>query len=94
MITDDTTVTQEKETVSTVLDDETMLMSVASGKCHALDLIGSRIWEEIAKPLPVSELCDRLSREFDVERKQCEHDVLVFLNELAEDGLVKDVSQM
>jgi len=94
MIDHNTTVILTKEIVSTVVDDETMVMSVESGKCHAFDIIGSRIWEQIARPVPVSELCGRLSRKFDVERKQCEHDVLVFLNGLAEDGLVKAVSQM
>ena len=93
MIEHDTTVIQTKEIVSTVLDDETMVMSVESGKCHTLDMIGSRIWEHIARPLPVSELCARLSREYDVNQKQCEQDVIVFLNGLAEDGLVKAVAQ-
>lgn len=87
----DTVVTRSEELVSSDLDGETVLMSVQNGKYYGLDEIGSRIWSLIEQPRSVSELCDILLGEFDVEREQCERDVFAFLNKLAEDDLMKVV---
>jgi len=84
-------VARSEELVSSDLDGETVLMSVQNGKYYGLDEIGSRIWSLIEQPRFVSELCDILLGEFDVEREQCERDVSAFLNKLAEDDLMKVV---
>jgi len=82
-------VVQVVDLVSSSLDDETVMMSVNSGKYYGLDEIGSRIWELIEEPRSVSDLCDILFGEFEVDRKQCEKDVLDFLNELAKKNLLR-----
>ena len=87
----DTVVAQIEELVSSDLDGETVMMSVKNGKYYGMDAIGSRVWALIKQPQPVAELCDILLTEFKVDREQCERDVLVFLNKLAEDNLVKVV---
>ena len=84
-----TTIAQTKELVSSDLDGETVLLSIETGKYYNMDPIGSRIWELIEEPLSVSTLCDILLNEFEVERKQCEQEVLSFLNQLAGDHLVQ-----
>jgi hypothetical protein len=89
----DTVVTQIEELVSSDLDGETVMMSVKNGKYYGMDAIGSRIWTLIKHPRSVSELCDILLEEFDVDRERCEKDVLVFLNKLAEDNLVKIIDE-
>ena len=89
MIGLDTVVTRSEELISSDLDGETALMSVQSGKYYSLDEIGSRIWTLIERPRSVSELCDILLNEFNVDREQCAQDVLAFLNQLAKDNLVR-----
>ena len=84
-----TVVAQIEELVSSDLDGETVMMSIKNGKYYGMDAIGSRIWELIKQPRSVLELCDILLTEFNVDRERCEKDVLVFLNKLAEDNLVK-----
>ena len=84
-----TTIAQTKELVSSDLDGETVLLSIETGKYYNMDPIGSRIWELIEEPLSVSKLCDILLNEFEVERKQCEQEVVAFLNKLAGDRLVQ-----
>ncbi len=85
----DTVVTPSEELVSSDLDGETVMMSIENGQYYGLDEIGSRVWALIEEPRSVSELCDVLVEEYEVAREQCEQDVLAFLNELAEDNLVK-----
>lgn len=74
------------------MDGEIVMMSVDNGEYYGLDEIGSRVWTLLDAPRQVSELCGTLLEEFDVEREQCERDVLAFLNEMAEDGLVNIVT--
>ena len=87
----DAVVAQIEELVSSDLDGETVMMSVKNGKYYGMDAIGSRIWTLIKQPRSVSELCDILLREFNVDRERCEKDVLIFLNKLAEDNLIRIV---
>jgi hypothetical protein len=91
IISPDIVVAQVEEIVSSDLDGETVMMSIKNGKYYGMDAIGSRIWALIKQPLSVSELCDILLGEFDVDREQCEKDVLGFLNELVEGNLVRVV---
>ncbi|AEB08805.1 lasso peptide biosynthesis PqqD family chaperone [Desulfobacca acetoxidans] len=83
------TIQRSDDLVSCDLDGETALMSVANGKYYGLDPVGSRIWVLLEQARPVSDLCAILLQEFEVEASQCQHDVLVFLNELAQDNLIK-----
>ena len=87
----DTVVAQIEELVSSDLDGETVMMSVKNGKYYGMDAIGSRIWALIKQPRSVADVCNILLEEFDVRREQCERDVLDFLNNLAEDKLVRVV---
>jgi len=85
------TVKWTDDLVSCDLDGETALMSVENGKYYAMDPMGSRIWALLEQARPVSAICSLLLEEFEVEPSQCEHDVLAFLNELAQDNLIKVV---
>ena len=87
----DTVVAQIEELVSSDLDGETVMMSVENGKYYGMDAIGSRVWALIKQPRSVAELCDILLTEFNVDRERCEKDVLIFLNKLAEDKLIRIV---
>jgi hypothetical protein len=88
-ISPNTIVAQTKELVSSDLDGETVLLSIETGKYYNMDPIGSRIWELIKDPMSVSQLIDILLDEFNVDREQCEKEVLAFLNKLAEDHLIQ-----
>ena len=88
-ITQNTIIAQTKELVSSDLDGETVLLSIETGKYYNMDPIGSRIWELIKDPMSVSQLIEILLDEFNVDREQCEKEVLVFLDRLAGDHLIQ-----
>jgi hypothetical protein len=87
------TIKRADDLVSCDLEGETALMSVDQGKYYGLDPIGSRIWALLEQARPVSDLCALLLEEFEVEPWQCEHDVLAFLRDLAQDNLIKVVDE-
>jgi hypothetical protein len=77
------------EPVDAEVDGTIVMMSLRQGKYYGLDGVGSRIWQLIASPRKVSELCEALGTEFDVEPAVCERDVIEFLEELAREGLIE-----
>jgi hypothetical protein len=87
-ITLESTVSQIEDIVASDIDDEKVMMSVEKGQYFGMDPVGSRVWELIEKPIKVSELIDGLLGKYDVDRETCEQDVLAFLEELHEDGIV------
>ena len=88
----DSTISPSEDLVSSDLDGEIVMMSIENGEYYGLDEIGSRIWTLLEEPKKVSELCDILLEEFEVEREQCEEEVLAFLNEMASDDLIHIVA--
>ena len=63
--------------------DENLIMMHAESKFY-LNLTGSggRIWELLESPRSVSDLCETLSREFDIEPEAARLEVLPFLDQL------------
>ncbi|GIJ46755.1 hypothetical protein Val02_36410 [Virgisporangium aliadipatigenens] len=69
--------------------DELVMLSPEHGEYFGLNAVGTRIWELIAEPRALSELCARLADEFEVDDETCRAEVLEFLRQLAEVDLVR-----
>lgn len=82
-------VVQSKDQVCTEVDGEVVMMSIQKGNYYSLDTVGGVIWERLAQPCRVSELCDALLVEYEVDRATCEADVLRFLSEMENQGLIE-----
>jgi len=89
----DTVVVQTEGIFSSELDGETVLMSLTQAAYFGLDSTGQIIWNMIAQPGRVGDLCDQLVADYDVDRAIIEQDVFDFLNELNKEGLIQLVSQ-
>jgi hypothetical protein len=82
-------VSKHQEIIASDIDGSTVMMSVENGKYYGLDAIGSCIWSLIREPIRVTDLIDGLLDRFEVDRETCAKDVLVFLEGLNKDGLLK-----
>jgi hypothetical protein len=71
--------------------DDALLLRDASGRCYGLESIGLQIWEVVHESITVAELCDGLIKSHHVERSRCETDVVDFLVELRQAGLIEIV---
>lgn len=71
------------------IDGEMVALDLDRGDCFGLDRIGTLIWALAAEPMRVSALIDRLAADHAVDRATCRDDVLPFLAELADAGLVR-----
>lgn len=73
------------------VDDDIVILNMATNNYVALDDIGRRIWELIESPRRVDELCAQLCHEFSGDPAQIQSDVLSFLDEMVNEKLVRVV---
>ena len=87
-----TVVKQSTKQVSCNLNGEIAILNLTSALYFGLDEIGACIWEAMAEPRKVSELCERVLERFNVEEEQCQADVVEFVGKLDEAGLLEIVA--
>ena len=85
----DQTIAKSENFVESSVDGEAILMHLDEGNFSSLKSTGLRIWSMLEEPASVSQICDRLQQEFDVERSVCEAQTLEFLENLRERGLIE-----
>lgn len=88
-ITSSSIVRASDRQVSSDLAGETVLLSLETARYFGLPGVGSRIWQLLATPMRVSEICGVITQEYDVSPDRCEADTLDFLRRLLEKGLVE-----
>ena len=82
-------VARNAEIVTADMDGETVMMRVETGKYYSLGKMGSTIWAMLEEPLSVEAMIGRLMEQYAVEREQCEKEVLSFLCDTQEEGLIE-----
>jgi hypothetical protein len=93
MITLETVIALGGDQISRDLDDETVILNLTSGTYYGLDPIGAQIWRWLGRPRPLRELRDRLIEDYDVAPDRCERDLLLLVQRLLDEGLVRPVDQ-
>jgi len=71
------------------VDQEIVLLNMKGNNYISLDAIGRRIWELLESPVVVDDLCRQLGTEFEGPQEQICADVIPFLAELEQEGLVR-----
>jgi hypothetical protein len=74
--------------LTTVVDGELIGMSIEQGACYGLNDVATRIWDLLAEPRSIDDLCAQLKTEYEVEASDCLKDVLVLAENLHAEGLV------
>jgi Coenzyme PQQ synthesis protein D (PqqD) len=91
----DTTISSSATVVATVdqvsrdIGDEAVILGFGEGMYYGLNPVGARVWSLIQEPRVVADVCSAISAEYDVDRDECERDVLELLRELAEENLIE-----
>jgi hypothetical protein len=70
------------------VDDEIVALSIEQGTCYGMNRVGSRVWNLLAKPIRISDLCAMLLAAYRVDPDVCERQVLDLLEELRAEGLI------
>ncbi|MCC7551749.1 MAG: PqqD family protein [Methanobacterium sp.] len=83
-----TKVVVNKDYVYCKVEDEMVLLGMKDEIYYGLNPVGAFIWEEIKEPKTINEVRDAILAEYDVEKDECEQDLLGLLQELAGKGLI------
>jgi hypothetical protein len=75
--------------VSADLENESIVLGLERGMYYGLDDVASIVWGMLEAPRSVSEIRDRLLREYEVDPEECERDLVAFLGELHTEGLIE-----
>lgn len=86
-----TTVKQSNKILVQNLDEDTVMANIDSGYYYGVNQTSKRIWEMIETPMKITDVCNSLQQEYDVDAATCESQVLALVNELAREGLVEIV---
>ena len=74
--------------MSRLVGDETVLLDLASGVYFGLDGVGQRIWESVVEGNSLEQAVAAIVSEYNVEEAQAQTDVLEFVSDLVERGLL------
>ncbi|MDI5934185.1 PqqD family peptide modification chaperone [Halomonas kalidii] len=70
------------------LGDDLVIFSARNGKYYGTQDAGTLIWSLIEHDSTVLDVCEGLMHAFDVDRRTCERDVIAFLEQLEQEGLI------
>lgn len=82
MINVNTVVSHRKDIDTTDLNGDVVMMDLEEGRYFSLNSVGSRIWELIGEPVEINKVVDSLLEEYEIDRDECEKNVLEFLGKL------------
>ncbi|CAN5374375.1 PqqD family protein [soil metagenome] len=88
-ITDDMTISQTGNALSTEVDGEMVLIGLETGRYFGLDAIGTAIWKRIELPCRVDALCTGLAEDFDGDPALISAETRAFLERLVEQDLAR-----
>lgn len=80
-----------EQVAENTIEGEIVMAHFLADKYFGLNRVGSRIWQLLATPCTINQLCTTLMQEFEVETPQCGQDVSDFIQELLTAQLVRQV---
>ena len=84
---------QSDRQVSCNLNQEVAVLNLDKAVYFGLEGVGAHIWKALEQPRSVDEICKTVVDEFDVSPSACQADVLKFLHQLQDVGLVETVEE-
>ena len=91
MITPDTPLVRNDSLVSAPMGSDVAMMDMESGKYFVLQEVAAFIWERLVQPATAAELCAALVQRYDVTAERCRAEVLPFLQNAHDKGLLRRV---
>lgn len=88
-ISSETVIRHAGNAISRKINGEVVLLTPEESKVHVLDDVGSRVWELCAESASVSSIVDEITAEYEVERETARDDVIKFVGELLDLGVIK-----
>ena len=85
----DSVIQRNADVIDTTVDQDVVMVSVESGHYYGVSDVARDIWEAIGRPVRIGDLINRLAATYDVDRKVCEEQTLLFLESLRAEQLLE-----
>jgi hypothetical protein len=82
-------IVRTNNSLETELDDETIVMNIASGTIYGLADSAKDIWRQLSEPASFGRLVDDMVARFEVPAALCGKEVSAFLLSLQREGMVE-----
>lgn len=79
---------QQKGNVVSDMDGETVMLNIQRGKYYNLGEVGGIIWKLMEQPVSGQHIVAHLLSEYEVEDRECERQVMTFIEHVLEEGLI------
>lgn len=89
MLTLNSVIARSESIMFSDLDGQTIMLNIETGEYYDIDPVGSDIWSRIEQPKSVANICQDLLLVYSVGLEKCREDVLPFLSELLELGVLE-----
>jgi hypothetical protein len=87
----DDVVARSDSIIASEIGNEVVALSIENGECYGFNRVASRIWNLLASPARIGDLCATLITEYKVEPGVCEREVLDLLEELRAEGMIANL---
>lgn len=90
-MTQDTTIVRTKKALVSSIEDELVMFDVNAGQYYGLNNVATAVWNHLETEKTVDELAHALTTEFEIPLEECRNELIEFLPELEEKGLIEVV---
>lgn len=84
-----TLVNPSPETHVSILDDQAILLNLDTGAYHALNQVGTVIWEHFVPDQPLAKIHSMLSERYEVSEEAAREDLVELVTQLYHLGLIQ-----
>jgi hypothetical protein len=84
-------VVASRDQLSTSLSGEAVILGLRDSVYYGLDGVGAFIWSRLQTPVPLADVAEAITREFDVGVEDATRDLLSLANDLLARGLLERV---
>jgi len=81
-------VSQGEGNIVSDMGGEKVMLSINNGKYYNLGEIGGVIWDLTKEPITIEQLVAHLVSQYEVEQNECEQQVMNFIKQLNNEGLL------
>ena len=92
MVSTPATFKQSAGQVSCKINDEVAILNLDRAIYFGLQGVAVQIWDSLAEPRSVADICASITAEFEVSPAECEADVVEILRNLQDEGLIEPVN--
>ena len=72
--------------------NELVALDPAAGLCFGFNEVAARVWQRLAEPATLEQICDELTADFEVDRDQCFTEVQELLDDMEAKQLIERTS--